>query len=278
MSPVPTRWADLAPEGRVRDALDRADGPLAYMSAESGGTVDEKRNWSNRFADACARLLAPVVRDAMQELGAPGDLEVYPAPEGTGERLVLLGEGSRKRIDVAVVHRLGGLRIDLSLKGLNFRDLQGGQYDKNLTGRTYELEDELRQVRRLQPSAFVFALYWLPLHATSDKTSGESSFARTVVHLRARLQRGAAGAVRSPDRLDGAGVVLYAPYDIPLESGQIVRRGVARCSDVAVDPPRRGRPRVDTTLSLAELVLQWVHLYLEAIGAARPEWAQPEAP
>ena len=47
------------------------------------------------------------------------------------------------------------LRIDLSFKGLNFRDKKGDHYDKNLTGRTYELEDELRQVRRLQPSSFV---------------------------------------------------------------------------------------------------------------------------
>jgi hypothetical protein len=190
---------------------------------------------------------------------------------------VVLGEGSRKRIDVAVVHRLGGLRIDLSFKGLNFRDKRGDHYDKNLTGRTYEIEDELRQVRRLQPSAFVFALYWMPLSGTTDKTSGESSFARTLMHLRARVHRGAPGTARDPGRLDGAGVALYAPVDLTLSNAaESVERGVVRCVDSRVDPPRRGRPSIETSASLDDLIHEWVRIYLEGVGAAAPDWAEPE--
>lgn len=275
MSLEAIRWAQLAPDQRLVGALDVADAGVTYLDA-TDASVDVKRNWSNRFADACARSLATVVREALAELGGPRDLEVYPADGGNAERPVILGEGSRKRIDVAVVHRLGGLRIDLSLKGLNFRDARGDHYDKNLTGRTYELEDEIRQVRRLQPAAFVFGLYWLPLPAASDKASGESSLARSVLHLRARVHKGPPGTARDPERLDGAGVALYAPMEMSLIGGESVERGVLRCLDAMTDPPRRGRPRVEATFSLDDLVRRWMRVYLEAVGAAKPDWAEPE--
>lgn len=270
------RWAQLSPDVRLVRALDEADDAGSYTEATVSGSVDVKRNWSNRFADAAARFLAPVLRQALADEGGSEDLEVYPMAGGTSERTVVLGEGSRKRIDVAVVHRLGGLRIDLSMKGLNFKDRSSDHYDKNLTGRTYELEDEIRQVRRLQPACFVFALYWLPLPAASDKATGESSFARTVVHLRARIHRGAPGTARDAERLDGAGVALYAPAETALFGGEVVDRGVLRCLDVTSDPPRRGRPRVESTATVDEVVARWVRAYLEAVGAARPDWAEAE--
>lgn len=276
MSSRPPRWADLLPDPHVAAALDRADTIAPYARVDAEGSVHDKKNWSNRFADACARGMARLVRSALGTLGGAGDLVVLPSTGGGAEPPVVLGEGSRKRIDVAVVHRLGGLRMDISCKGLNFRDGAGGQFDKNLTGRTYELEDELRSVRRLQPSAFVFALYWMPLGATTDKVSGESSLARAVVHLRARTQRGSFGSVRDPDRLDAAAIALYAPTITGLPSGEHVQRGVTRCLDVTTDPPRRGRPRVDTTLGLDELAMAWVRHYLDAVGAAAPNWAEPE--
>jgi hypothetical protein len=276
MPTEPERWGDLAADGRLVAALDQADAGMTYAAAEAG-TVHDKRNWSNRFADAAARMLAGFVGDAMQALRAPSDLDLFPTGAGTAERPVVLGEGSRKRIDVAVVHRLGGLRIDFSLKGLNFRDHRGDHYDKNLTGRTYELEDELRQVRRLQPAAFVFALYWLPLPAAGDKASGPSSLARTVLHLRARVHKGAPGTARDPGRLDGAGVALYAPGDVPLTATEQVARGAVRGLDVLTDPPRRGRPKLETTVTLEGLVFRWTRLYLDAVGVAEPDWAEPEA-
>jgi hypothetical protein len=222
-------------------ALDKSDSLQTYDWCTTEGRVDDKRNWSNRFADACAFMAAPIVRQGLGTLGAPPDLVVYPTIGGAAEPPVILGEGSRKRIDVAVVHRLGGLRIDLSFKGLNFRDARGDHYDKNLTGRTYELEDELRQVRRLQPSSFMFALYWMPILSSTDKTTGESSFARSLMHLRARVHRGAPGTARDPGRLDGAGVALYAPTDTELTSGEVLARGVVRCVDATVDPPLGAR-------------------------------------
>lgn len=269
------RWASLAPDPRLVSALDESDAGGPYEDVVAL-TVHDRINWSNRFADACARMLAPIVRHALSDLGAPGDLDVYPKPGGTAERSILLGEGSRKRIDVAVVHWLGGLRIDLSLKGLNFRDKTGGHYDHNLTGRTYELENEIRVVRQRQPAAFVFGLYWLPIAGATDKATGESSMARTVLHLRARVHKGPPGTARDPERLDGAGIALYVPTETTTFGGEAIERGVVRCLDVATDPPRRGRPRVETTVTVDELVRGWMRLYLDAVGAAKPDWADPE--
>lgn len=115
-----------------------------------------------------------------------------------------------------------------------------------------------------------------PLEGATDKTTGESSFARTIVHLRARLHRGAPGTARERDRLDGAAVALCAPTDVALQ-GSLIRRGVVRCGNAFVDPPRRGRPKVASTLTLDEVVHLWVRVYLEGVGAAAPDWAEPEA-
>lgn len=270
-----SRWATLVPDARLVEALDRADANQAYEWCATDGSTDDKRNWSNRFADACAHLLAPVVRRTLKEEGGSNDLAVYPEIGGTAERPVALGEGSRKRLDIAVVHWLSGLRIDLSLKGMNFRG-EGGNYDHNLTGRTYELEDEIRVVRQRQPASFVFALYWLPIGAGTDKAKGDSSLARTLLHLRARVHRGAPGTARDPNRLDSAGIALYTPIATTTFGGELIERGALRCLDVHTEPPRRGRPQVETTVTVDELVRSWMRLYLDATGVAKPEWADPE--
>ena len=81
-SPRERRWAELDPDARLLRALDEADAGGTYEWAESAGTVDDKRNWSNRFADACARMTAPIVRGGLNELGAPSDLVVLPRGAG----------------------------------------------------------------------------------------------------------------------------------------------------------------------------------------------------
>src|SRR6516225_6900177 len=107
MTPDDLRWSSLEPDPRLVSALDEADSAQTYQWCVEQGRVDDKRNWSNRFADACAYMAAPIVRHGLGTLGAPPDLVVLPTASGTAEPPVVLGEGSRKRIDVAVVHRLG---------------------------------------------------------------------------------------------------------------------------------------------------------------------------
>jgi hypothetical protein len=50
------RWEDLDPDPRLLAALDQADrerGQRAQLIVD--GSASDKNNWSNSFADACAR-------------------------------------------------------------------------------------------------------------------------------------------------------------------------------------------------------------------------------
>ena len=270
------RWSELSSDVGLLSAVNTADRGQKWDDADRNGTTDDKRNWSNRFADACAAFLAEQFVGALPQ-ARRANLSVYPEPGGAHERSIQLGEGSRKRIDVAVVHPLGGLRIDVSMKGLNFRG-QNGNYDHNLTGRTYELEAELRAVRRLQPACMVFALYWLPIQATSDKLNSICSFARSVAHLRQMVHIRTNSRIRPVEDLDGAAVALYAPTQVQVSPTEVIERGVVRCMDVLAEPPRRGRPQLPTTTTVAHQVQRWVHCYLDSTIGVEPDWAPPEEP
>ncbi|MDA8313051.1 MAG: hypothetical protein M0Z46_21035 [Actinomycetota bacterium] len=273
MSSSPRRWAECQPNKAVLEALDTADRPMSYQQAVAARPSD-RGQWSNRFADACALVGSDALRRSLRALGASNELIVYPERGGRRERPVRLGEGSQKRVDVAVVHPYGGLRIDVTLKGMNFAN-----YGHNLTGRTYEFEAEMQEVRRLQPACYLFAIFFVPLPGADDHVP--SSFAKTVVHLRKRVRMSLVGVPRPPDRLDGAAVALYAPVDVPLSGGEVVRRGVVRCFDVGApdapnEPPQRGRPEVSSTVAIGGLFDRWTTRYLEEAGGGRPQWANQE--
>jgi len=87
-----------------------------------------------------------------------GSYQVLPSEDGSAEPTGFEVGGSSKRVDVAVLHSLFGLRLGISLKGLNFRDSGGQNFDKNLTGRTYELEAETVVLHRFLPMSFVVGL------------------------------------------------------------------------------------------------------------------------
>ena len=118
------------------------------------------------------------------------------------------------------------------------------QFDKNLTGRTYELQDEVSVIHRYQPAAFLVALYFMPIAATVDKRSeaSTSSFARAVTHLRARTGRLDPTLPSQADHVDAAAIALYVPGDREtvgdFEYRDDLPRGVVRYFDVSDDPPR----------------------------------------
>lgn len=235
------RWHELAPEPGVLGALDHA-GPRPAPDASQSA----KRRWSERFAHACAVTVA----DAFRPCGLD-DKTIRPVSIAGGtEPLTPLGGATRKRIDVTVVDSMLGLEIGVSLKGLNFRDAGSGNFDKNLTGRLYEMADEVRVVHEHLPHAFIAGIFFLPLEATIDKTdSATSSFAHTVRKLRERTGRLDPALAAQASRCDAGFVSLYAH-----EEGRPIRRGVARFFPVTAAPPRRGRPVVAQTLALGEMV------------------------
>src|SRR5262249_43245125 len=113
-------------------------------------------------------------------------------PDATGgnqEFFTPLGYRKGKRIDVVVSRPLVGLQLGISLKGLNFRDEGGNNFDKNLTGRLYELRDEVNTVHDYLPRAFMASIFFIPLASCFDKMKSPSSFAHVVAQLRSRTGR-----------------------------------------------------------------------------------------
>ena len=253
------RWADLAPDPGIVAALVHA-GPRP----DDGAPQDEKRRWSERFADRCAVSFADCFRR-----GPLRDKAIKPLTieDGT-EPLTPLGSGTSKRIDVTIVDRILGLEIGASLKGLNFRDKKSGNFDKNLTGRLYELGDEMRLVHEHLPHAFMAAILLLPIEAALDKTeSAPSSFAHAVRKLRERTGRLDPALAAHSSRCDAGFVGLYSV------GAAGVAFGAARFFDVSAAPPRRGRPLVAATLDMqrvADLVVD------RARYEARIEWGDSE--
>ncbi len=289
--PALERWADLEPDERMVVALDEADLGGARTEAIASKERQPKHRWSNVFADACAKMVASQVAANT----AFKDLEILPRPGGPAEPVTFPVGGERKKIDVSASQRAQGLQLGISLKGMNFRDRSGLQFDKNLTGRTYELENEIRGVHRGLPRAFMVGLYFMPIAATCDKRgpASPSSFARTVEYLRARVGRTDPQLTSQAERADMVAVGLYVPgdrekFEWSTGSGSSKKtsrfsyedpfpRGVVRYFDVERDPPRRGRPKIVDTFDLAELVDVIAEKYTTFTRGEPVAWAEPEA-
>lgn len=239
-----TQWADLKPEPGIVDALDHA-------GTRPPNTADRKARhaWSDLFADGCAVALAAAFRKTPL---AKRKKKILPEgiEKGT-EPVTPLGSGTKKRIDVTVADSVLGLEIGVSLKGLNFKDGTGLNYDKNLTGRLYELGDEVRLVHEHLPHCFMVGVFFLPVESTDDKRSkgSLSSFAHTVIKLRGRTGRLDVALGAQSMRCDASFVGLYSTGDEGLP------RGAVRFFDTSNPPPKRGRPRVSDTISLLDLAI-----------------------
>ncbi len=201
-------------------------------------------------------------------------LNVLPDDASNAEPPVFVAAEKRKRVDVVVASQVSGLQVGVSLKGMNFRDDTGGHFDKNLTGRTYEMQDEMRLVHEYQAAAFMCAIYFLPLAACVDKSEG-SSFSHTVEHLRSRTGRLDNTLPGHFAKADMSFVALYSAGDIEPEhpNATPAERGVIRYFNVMEAPPKRGRPRIETTLSLMDLVA----LVAQSYRTVTPmQWAEAE--
>ena len=256
------RWIDLAPDAGIVAALEHAG-----ERPESQGQ-NEKRAWSERFANGCAIALADEFRKA--EALKSKRIQPVSLAEGT-EPLTPLGAGTSKRIDVTITDQVLGLEIGASLKGLNFADIKSKNYDKNLTGRLYEMADEVRLVHEHLPHAFMVAVFFLPLASCNDKTeAANSSFANAVLKLRARTGRLDVALAAHAPKCDAAYVALYSTGS----EKEAFSAGIVRFTNVLNSPPRRGRPRVGVTLSLVEMVNEIVSkaTHLDSVS-----WSDPEA-
>jgi len=241
--------------------LDYAgDRPLA-------GDIHDKRNWGKHFADACAVMCA----DALRANSEFKKLEIRPLADGGGtESLTGVGGGGKKKVDVIASTLASGLQVAMSLKAENFPDSDGA-FGKNLKNRMYELQDEVRSIHEYQPRAYVVGVLYLPLETCADRST-RSSLARSVGELRGRTGRLDFSLPTQLNRLDWSVIGLYVPESV--EGGP--RRGVVRYFDVMEqDPPKNGRPKLETTLSLDEVVDKISREYRQDPGETM-SYAEPE--
>lgn len=265
-----TTWNALLPDQAMADALDQADDPISREAIRNelirllgldhpdlSPLQKMRKRWSEQFARACATMVANGLR-AIPDIGS--GFHITPdASGGNQESFTPLGYKRGKRIDVVVSRELLGLQIGVSLKGINFRDGGGGNFDKNLTGRLYELRDEVSTVHDYLPRAFMAGLFFVPAAGCFDKSVGPSSFAHTVAQLRSRSGRLDPSVPAQNWKCDFAAVGLYGSGE-PEEVQNGLPRGVVRYFPV-IDadglpnrPPRRGLPVLSTTLTLDELL------------------------
>lgn len=259
------RWADLDPCPQMLRALQAADRE-GLRSDALDGDRNPKHGWSNRFADSCAQMVA----DEARKHKRLKKYEIRPLEDGTGkEARTFVAAGQKKQVDVIVATLASGLQMGFSLKGLNFRG-PNSNFDHNLTGRTYELLDEVGAIHEYQAAAFMVGLFFLPIMAAYDKKTAASSFAHTVAHLRARTGRTDLSLPSQNRRCDAAAVALYGAGD----PDDTVPRGVVRFMDVSDNPPKRGLPQVHTTLGLKELIERFAAV--QERDEMNIKWADPE--
>ena len=264
-------WRDLEPDPALVAALDQADRERGTRAALiTTGTPSQKNNWSNTFADACARMVAR----AMRSHQFSRRLTVLPDPDGSAEPPTITywerGEPKTKKVDVLVGDLIAGLQVAVSLKGVGFRDQASLGFGKNITGRLYELENETRRLHEYRPQAIVVALYFVPLGSVSDKktTRTPSGFADIVTSVRRLAGRSDPHRQDEWHRADLGFVGLYVPGEPEVfetrdrdagrrstfEYADPLPRGLVRYFDVRKDPPRRGRPSIADTYTLEETV------------------------
>ena len=257
------KWRDLRPEPAFLEALERVRERPPVEAAQ-----DDKRLWSTDFANSCAVMFASELR-SRRELSK---LTVYPTEDGaqteflTGTR----GRSRGKRVDVSVSSTSAGLQFALSLKGGNFRDKSTGRYGKNLTGRLYELLDEVRAIHEYHPHSLIDCVYFFPLEASTDGAK-KSTLASAVATLRKCTGRDDPLLPTQFGRFDWTAIGLYVPE--ALDGGP--SKGVCRFVDVFAAPPKRGRPKVEATMSLRDLTKHVCEMYRNDMES-KIDYAEPE--
>jgi hypothetical protein len=184
----------------------------------------------------------------------------------------LTGVGGRgqKKVDVIASSLSSGLQLAISLKAENFPH-EDRTYGKNLKNRLYELQDEVRAIHEYQPRAYVVGVFFLPLDATADRPK-RSSFARAVANLRSRTGRIDFALPTQLNKLDWSVVGLYVPGDV--KGGPV--RGAVRYFDVLQDPPRIGRPKLDLTLTLDDVIAKITSSFQEESDELQ-RYSEPES-
>lgn len=210
----------------LKDVLDAA-APRPPDSAasreERHKLAEEKRTYATRFADKMAICVANGLRDRF-----PG---VLPDESGRGVESPAQSVRGPKKLDVNYSTPQLGLGFGISLKAVHFREKERRGYIHNMKRNDEELRSEASGYHQRQPYAVMVAVVFVPDDACDDASlRHSSSFGAWVKYLRPLAQR--QSAHDDIDRYERVFIGLYARDGSRLEF-----------FDVALPPPKRGRPK-----------------------------------
>jgi len=245
-----------APSPQIRtlkDVLNSAEPRPPDVSPTREGRhklSEEKRTYATRFADKMAICLANGLRDRF-----PG---VLPDESGRGVESPAQSVRGPKKLDVNYSTPRLGLGFGVSLKAVHFREKERRGYIHNMKRNDEELRSEASGYHQRQPYAVMVAVVFLPDDACDDATARHaSSFGAWVKYLRPLAQRETAHD--DIDRYERIFIGLYGRDGSKMEF-----------FDVALAPPKRGRPR--NLLSYSEFLDEVEKTFLKR-NVAEFEWA-----
>ena len=146
----------------------------------------EKRDYSQRMSEVVALAVA-------EELRHRGLKDARPAPPGvlggSGAERRMAGGLGPKKVDVSWATEESGLLLGVSVKTINFRDMQSKNFQKNLTNRRSDMLMESVTLHRRFPFAVLAGLLILDHQASTDHTQTRRSTFENA-HSRFRLFTG----------------------------------------------------------------------------------------
>ena len=166
-----------------------------------------------------------------------------------------------KPLDVGCLDATGYLALDISLKTFHFRDRKKNKYDKNLTGRFYELLGEGLELRLSYPEVVLVALVLLPFDGCDDSSRyAPSSFGKAAKQFSKIAGRGS----------DGDHALSFEFVFIGLFEPDKPDSGL-RFFDASLSPPRSKRPEPVEMLSVNEVLDRIMTVVASRKEARRPE-------
>jgi len=211
---------------------------------------EDKRTYATRFADKMAICIANGLREKF-----PG---ILPDERGQGVESPAQSVRGPKKLDVNYSTPQLGLGFGISLKSVHFREKEKRGYIHNTKRNDEELRSEASGYHQRQPYAVMIAVVFLPDDACEDATARySSSFGAWVKYVRPLAQRQAAH--EDIARYERVFVGLYGRDGSRMEF-----------FDVAMAPPKRGRPK--NLLTYMEFLDEVEKTYLQR-NAAEFAWA-----
>jgi hypothetical protein len=151
------------------------EGFATLLAAVAELRQENNQNASRHYSETLSKGVALWLRGLLLDNGQ-FDWQDVLLPEATVPTCF-----GKKSLDVGCLDKNKYLALDLSIKTFSFLDPKTKRYDKNYTGRFYELLGEGLDLRLSYPEAVLVALIFLPLDSCDDGTKkAPSSFGKAV--------------------------------------------------------------------------------------------------